>query len=111
MSSENQSEREAMQELLEGLDPESRSLAAEFDMGEQAEEFFFSDIGRYMVGAAKQDLQDAHMKLAKTLPFRWRRIQALQNDIKVSEQFLLYLRDLVIRGRAAGQALETRDET
>jgi hypothetical protein len=106
-----QSEKEALEALLNSLDPEARSLHAEFDMGEQASEFFYSDIGRYMVGAAHQDLQDAHTKLAKTLPFRWKRIQSLQNDIRVSEMFLLYLRDLVIRGTAAGQALETRDES
>ncbi len=107
---DRQSEIDALQEFLANLDPESRSLAAEFDMGEQAQEFFYSDLGRYMVGCAKQDLETAHMKLAKTLPFRWKRIQSLQNDIRVAEMFLLYLRDLVIRGKAAGQALETRDE-
>lgn len=108
---ERQSEIEALQEMLAGLDPDSRSLVAEYDMGDQAEEFFNSDLGKYMIGCAQQDVQDAHMKLSKTLPFRWRRIQSLQNDIRVGEMFLLYLRDLIIRGRAAGQALETRDET
>ena len=109
MSATPQSEKEALQELLSQLDPDSRGLHHEFDMGEQAEEFFHSDIGRFMVGAAHQDLQDAHMKLARTLPFRWRRIQALQNDIRVAEMFLQYLRELVIRGKAAGQALEIHD--
>lgn len=111
MSADLQSEKEALQELLDSLDPDSRSLHAEFDMGEQAEEFFHSDIGRYMVGAAQQDIHDAHAKLGKTLPFRWRRIQQLQNDIRVGEMFVLYLRDLIIRGKAAEQALEQRDET
>ena len=111
MSGEQQSEREALQELLAQVDPETVGLAVEFDMGEQAGEFIHSDLGRYMVGCAHQDLQDAHRKLAKTLPFRWRRIQELQNDIRVAERFLLYMRDLVIRGAAAGKALETRDET
>lgn len=111
MSADGQSEREALQELLDRLDPEERSLHAEFDLGEQAEEFFNSDIGRYMAGCARQDLEDAHRKLKSTLPFRWRRIQALQNDIRVAEMFMLYMRDLIIRGKAAGQALETRDES
>lgn len=111
MSGEQQSEREALQELLAQVDPETVGLAVEFDMGEQAEEFVNSDLGRYMLGCAKQDLAEAHVKLSKTLPFRWRRVQALQNDIRVAENFMLYLRDLIIRGRAAGKALETRDES
>jgi hypothetical protein len=111
MSSVDQSEKEALQELLNSVDPESMGLHVEYDMGEQAGEFVHSDIGRYMIGAARQDMQEAHMKLAKTLPFRWRRVQQLQNEIRVGEKFLLYLRDLIIRGTAAGKALEDRDET
>lgn len=108
---ERQSEIEALQEMLDTLDPDSRSLAAEYDLGDQAEEFFHSPLGRYMLGAAQQDMRDAHTKLKTTLPFRWRRIQQLQNEIRVAEMFPLYLRDLIIRGRAAEQALETRDES
>ncbi len=110
MSAEGQSEREALQELLNSFDPESRSLWAEADLGVQAQEFFGTDLGRYMVGCAKQDLEDAHLKLASTLPFRWRRIQALQNEIKVANMFLLYMRDLIIRGKAAELSLEERDD-
>lgn len=111
MSGEQQSEREALQELLDSLDPESRSLWAEAQLGEEARDFFNSDLGRYMVGCAKQDLEAAHSKLAKTLPFRWRRIQELQNEIRMPSMFLLYLRDLIIRGKAADLQLEERDET
>ena len=111
MSNVDQSEAQALQELLDSVDPESRGLHIEFDMGEQAAEFVHSDLGQYMIGAARQDMHDAQMKLARTLPFRWRRIQALQNEIRVGEMFMLYLRDLIIRGTAAGKALESRDET
>lgn len=111
MSAELQSERDALQELLNTLDPESRSLYAEADLGRQAKEFMASELGRYMLGCARQDLEVAHQKLARTLPFRWRRIQALQNDIRVAEMFLLYLRDLIIQGTSAEKQLEERDET
>jgi hypothetical protein len=110
MSAEGQSEKEALEEALAQLGPESRSFFAEYDLGEQAKEFFNSDIGRYMIGCAKQDFEDAHSKLAKTLPFRWRRIQALQNDIRVSEMFIFYLRDLLIMGQSAKKALEDRND-
>ena len=110
MSAEGQTEREALQELLNAFDPESRSLWAEAKLGIDAQDFFASELGRYMVGCAKQDLEDAHRKLASTLPFRWRRIQALQNEIKVANMFLLYMRDLIIRGKAAERTLEDRDD-
>ena len=110
MSAEVQSEREALEEALAQLGPESRSFYAEYDLGEQAKDFFNSDIGRYMIGCAKQDLEDAHAKLATTLPFRWRRIQALQNEIRVAEMFVFYLRDLLIMGQSAKKALEERDD-
>lgn len=104
-------EIQALQELLDGLDPASRTLFAEHDLGDQAQEFLNSDLGKYMVGCAKQDLEAAHEKLKTVLPFRWRRIQQLQNEIALAERFLLYVRDLVIRGKAAERALEERDET
>ena len=110
MSAEGQSEREALQELLDGLDPDSRTMFAEAELGQQAQDFFTSDLGKYMIGCAKQDLEDAHIKLALTLPFRWRRIQALQNDIRISKMFLLYMRDLIIRGKAAEIQMEERDD-
>jgi hypothetical protein len=109
--SEQRNEREELQELLSQVDPETVGLAFEYDIGEQATEFINSDLGRYIIGCARQDLQDAHRKLAKTLPFRWRRIQQLQNEIAMAEKFILYLRDLVIRGKAAELSLEERDET
>lgn len=110
MSAEGQSEREALQELLNSFDPDSRAMIAEADLGQQAAEFFGTDLGRYMIGCAKQDLEDAHQKLAETLPFRWRRIQALQNEIRLPKMFLLYMRDLIIRGKAAEKSLEEKDD-
>ena len=110
MSGEQQSERDAFQELLASVGPVSASLYADYDMGEKAKEFIASDLGRFMIGAAQQDMQDAHLKLAKTLPFRWRRIQSLQNDIRVAEMFVGYLQELVTLGHAAGKSLEERDD-
>ena len=110
MSAEGQSEREALQDLLNSVGPVSASLFVEHDMGERAKEFIASDLGRFMIGAAQQDMQDAHNKLARTLPFRWRRIQSLQNEIRVAEMFVGYLQELVTLGYAAGKSLEERDD-
>lgn len=108
---EQQSESAALQELIDRLDPTSRTFFAEAALGRDAMEFVTSDLGKYMIGCAKQDAEDAHQKLKDTLPWRWRRIQKLQNDIRCSEQFVLYIRDLIIRGKSAEVALEERDES
>ena len=108
---QEQNAEEAFQEMLARLSPETRGLAAEYDMGEQAKEFINSDLGRFMVGAAQQDSLDAQEKLKHTLPFRWRRIYQLQQESLLADKFLLYLKELLIRGRAAEQGLEQRDET
>jgi len=108
---EQQSEAAALQELIDRLDPTSRTFFAEAALGRDALEFVSSDLGKYMIGCAKQDVEDAHQKLKTTIPWRRRRIQQLQNEIRCAEQFVLYLRDLIIRGKAAEVALDERDES
>lgn len=96
-----------LQHLLESLDPTSRTLVAEVDLGNQAREFLASDLGRYLVGCAHQEIAEAHEALARTSPWRRRRIQELQNKIWRAEQFCFWLRDAVVSGHRAGQALDS----
>lgn len=105
------SSAEAFQDLLRELSPESRTFFAEAALGRDAREFVASDLGRYMIGCAKQDAADAQEKLNRCSPWRRRRLQQLQNEIRVAEQFLGYIRDLIIRGKAAELTLEDREET
>jgi hypothetical protein len=104
------SESADLQELINKLDPESRTFFAEAALGRDAKEFFASDLGRYMVGCAQQDYAGAMQKLRRTWPWRWRRIQQLQNEARLAEMFPVYLRDLIIKGKAAELALEDREE-
>lgn len=104
-------EREELQNMLDELDPESRTLFVEATLGREAIEFFRSDIGRYMVGCAQQEYALASAKLKKVAWWRKRRIQELQNEIWRAEQFMVWLRDLIIRGKASEMSLEEREET
>lgn len=104
-------EREDLQELLAELDPESRTMFVEATLGREAVDFFHSDIGRYLVGCAQQEYALASAKLKKVAFWRKRRIQELQNEIWRSEQFMVWLRDLIIRGKASEMTLEDREET
>lgn len=93
--------------LLATLDPVSRALAVEVDLGEEAKHFVASPIGRYMIGCAQQEIVEAKELLATTSPWRRRRIQELQNRVWRAESFLSWLRDLIVSGHRAGQALDT----
>jgi hypothetical protein len=107
---EPQSESAALQELIAKLDPESRTFFVEAALGRDAREFFDTDLGRYLVGCAQQEYALAVTKL-KTVPWwRRRRILQLQNEAWRAENFMVWLRDLIIKGKAAELALEDREE-
>lgn len=107
---EPQSESAALQELIAKLDPESRTFFAEAALGRDAREFMDTDLGRYMVGCAQQDYAAAMAKLKTVAWWRRRKIVELQNEARWAESFMVYLRDLIIKGKAAELALEEREE-
>ena len=102
MSFENSAE---LQAILETLDPTTRTLVAEADLGNETSEWLCSSVGRYIVGCAQQEIASAHEQLSKTSPWRRRRIQELQNRIWRAESLLAWLRELLLGGHAAHQAL------
>lgn len=109
-TAEHQSESAAFQELIDKLDPESRTFFVEAALGRDAREFMDSDLGRYMVGCAQQEYAIAMTKLKTVAWWRRRKILQLQNEAWRAESFMVWLRDLIIRGKAAELALEDREE-
>lgn len=99
-----------VQRIIRELDPESRGLFAEAALGRDAIEFFRSDIGRYLIGCAQHEHVTALAKLKRVAWWRRRRIQQLQNEAWRAEQFMVWLRDLIVQGKAAEMALEEREE-
>lgn len=97
---------EDLQQLLAALDPTTRTLVAEVDLGDQAREFMASELGRHLVGCLQQEVAAAQEQLNKTAPWRRRRIQDLQNRVWRSQFMLAWLRDLILSGRAADGALK-----
>lgn len=87
---------------------ENQQLLAESMLGEDIEEWCKSDIGRYLIGRATIEIQDATAKLKTTFPWRWRRIQQLQNEIWRGESFKVWLLQQIRSGRTALAALENR---
>jgi hypothetical protein len=105
-----QDESAALQELIERLDPDSRTFFAEAALGRDAREFVESDLGRYMIGCAQQEYAEAMVKLKTVAWWRRRKIVELQNKAWRAECFMVWLRDLVIKGKAAELALEEGEE-
>lgn len=106
----DQSELSALQELMDGLDPESRTLFAEAALGRDAKDFVTSDLGRFMIGCAKQEYAEQLQALRKTPAWRWRKVRDHLNRMENAERFCFWLRELLQRGIMAEAALQQRDE-
>lgn len=102
-------ERQELQDMLEQLSPESRTFFAEATLGRDAKEFFNSDIGRYMVGCAQHEYAEASAELKNVPWYRPFKLSELQNKMWRAENFMVWLRDLIIKGTAAELALQDRE--
>jgi len=96
---------EDLSTLLGSLDPTTRTLVAEVDLGNQARDFMRSDLGRHLVGCLQQEVDVAQAELNTVWPWRRRRIQDLQNKIWRAQFMLSWLRDLILSGKSADGAL------
>lgn len=84
----------------------NEELYAEAMFGKDAEEFITSDIGRYLIGCAEQEAQEAADQLKRVLPWRRRKITELQNKIWRAESIQSWLAEIVIKGKQAVQQLD-----
>lgn len=84
----------------------SAELYAEAMIGRDAEDFIQSDIGRYIVGCAEQEAQEAMDQLKRVYPWRRRKITELQNKIWRAESIQSWIAELIIKGKQATQQLE-----
>ncbi len=82
------------------------TLWAEAALGRDAADFMASDIGRYLLGRAEQDIQEAHEKLAIVSPWRRNRIRQLQNEIWRAQSVKGWLVELVGAGKQAEAIIE-----
>lgn len=76
-------------------------LIAEAEIGEEARKFIESDLGRCILGIAKQEAQEALEKLAETLPTDIEGIMELQGAVKMCRAFEQWLIELISKGENA----------
>jgi hypothetical protein len=74
--------------------------------GKEVEDWLKSDIGDYMVQRARTEAIECYGQLKVVSPWRWLKIQDLQNRIKVCEWFRDWLGEAYQTGVQATQALE-----
>lgn len=80
------------------MTPEEEELLAEAEIGEAARKFIASDLGKCVIGMAKQDAEDALGKLALVDPDDKLRIVELQREAAFGNRFEQYLAELISRG-------------
>ena len=98
-----------LQDIFRGND--DRLLIAESMLGEDAAEFVKSDLGRYLIGRANQEIEDAVELLKKTASWRRNRIAQLQHNIRVAESAKEWILECIVSGKTALAALERRRTT
>ena len=87
----------------------SQELFAEAILGRDAEEFIQSDIGKYLIGCAEQEAQEAMEELKHVYSWRRRKITELQNKIWRAESVQSWIAEIIIKGKQATQQLEGED--
>lgn len=84
-------------------------LIAEAMLGQDAQEFLSSELGRYLLGRADQEKEEAIDQLKRISPWRKRRITELQNAIWRAESIKEWIVEMIQTGQAAEHALELKE--
>ncbi len=85
----------------------SAALWAEAVLGKDAEEFFNSELGKYLTGCAEQEEKEALDALANADASEYKQIVMLQNRVWRARAFMGWLQELVVAGKQAASALES----
>lgn len=87
-----------------------RQLQAEVIIGKDAEQFFKTDLGKYVLGCAQQDIDRATQELMQADPNDAKEIIRLQNQANVAQTAIQWLNDAIIIGRNALVQLESMED-
>lgn len=68
-------------------------------IGDDAETFFQSRIGQYVISKSEQEIQNAMIGLTTVDPLDTKQIINLQNRIHNAEQALIWLKDAIMAAR------------
>jgi hypothetical protein len=81
------------------------SLAA-IDIGTSAEQFFKTDLGRYLLGVSKQESAEYVHELKNVSPVDTKSIMDLQIKIKSTELAITWLKEAILSGEQSEYELK-----
>ena len=76
-------------------------LVAEAELGDEAKRFLESDLGKCLIGMARQQVERAQVALGDVEPSDQKAIVALQNEIKLGMRFEAWIGELLHNGENA----------
>jgi hypothetical protein len=89
----------------------SEELLAHAELGERARVFLETDVGRYLVGMAENEVKAAAIEISKLnreSPDFPERFGAQQRRIQCADYFQAWIGELLVEGESAFQELELR---
>lgn len=90
---------------------EDDELIAAAELGDEARKFLESDLGRCLIGMARQEVQMAQEKLIDVDPGDMRAVRTLQNQARVGRWFEEWINELLSRGENSLSVFKQQQET
>lgn len=89
---------------------DNRELIHQIDFGMQVEAFLGSEVGKYLIGRAEQEVEDATSQLKDADPENPKLIRDLQSTIKRAESIQYWMAEAIQAGHLAQHQLREQDE-
>lgn len=89
---------------------DKQELFAAAYMGDQAEKFFKTDLGEYLLTRVDDIIETERRKLEEEDPSKREAIQKIQNEIWRARKFQSWLGELIIDGQQARELIEIEEE-
>lgn len=89
---------------------DNRELINQIDFGMQVEAFLGSEVGKYLIGRAEHDVEEATEQLKNADPENPKLIRTLQNKIKCAESIQYWMAEAIQSGHLAQMQLREQDE-
>jgi hypothetical protein len=97
---------------IDFVDQAEREIFARFKMGEDVRDFLQSDVGRYLHGRAKQQLEESKVDALDVDPDGWRsffvrrKLRQIRLRAEVARSFMKWCADAIIDGNHAARELD-----
>jgi len=91
------------------VDKETKTILSQVDVGLQAEQFFKTELGKYLTQIAIEEATSAAEDLKVVDPYDTSKIMKLQIKAQVAEAALKWLGEAILIGRQAEHELKIRE--